>query len=647
MNLGFFTSLWVRGRSLRGFILALCWMLLFGLCAPVQAKRIALVIGNDQYASVEKLKNARNDARLIASVLTKAGFGVTQANDLGREGLWSTIDAFKSNIGKGDEVVFYFAGHGLQIGSTQLLLPTDINPKSEAQVQRDGVPLIEVQDAFKDARVAIFIIDACRDNPFPKQGTRTLGESRGMLPPEPSAGQIIMLSAGRNQKALDQVPGQNVSNGLFTWELAQAIQNPGMEIRSALERVKDLVDDKARAAQHEQRPSLVNDLRGNFYFFGPTTVQVAPPAPVAPAAPAAVTAEQEERFWEDAKAAGNQEAYDAYLENYPKGRYASLARANLARLNAAKAAAQKLATDAAAERANKAEQERRAAEEAQKAAQTTSTGRLAAEAATKEQDRLALLAQARVAAEAAQKLAAARLAELPKPGQVIKDCADCPEMVVLPAGSFEMGSNESANERPVRRVNVPGFLIGKTEVTQGHWKALMGSNPSYFSSCGDDCPVERVNWDDAQEFAKRLSQKTGKQYRLPSEAEWEYAARAGSSTKWSFGDAEYQLVDYAWYGGNSQNRTQRMAQKRPNAFGVHDMHGNVWEWTQDCWHDNYTGAPTDGSAWTTGHCRARALRGGSWVNIPSYLRLAYRDRYMPDNRLNYVGLRLARTLFTP
>ena len=108
------------------------------------------------------------------------------------------------------------------------------------------------------------------------------------------------------------------------------------------------------------------------------------------------------------------------------------------------------------------------------------------------QSRLALLAQeqARVTAEAAQKLAAARLAELPKPGQTIKDCADCPEMVVLPAGSFEMGSNENADERPVHRVNVPSFLIGKTEVTQGQWKAVMGSNPSYFGSCGDECPVK-------------------------------------------------------------------------------------------------------------------------------------------------------------
>ena len=138
-------------------------------------------------------------------------------------------------------------------------------------------------------------------------------------------------------------------------------------------------------------------------------------------------------------------------------------------------------------------------------------------------------------------------------GSTIKDCADCPEMVVLPAGSFTMGSNEDTYEQPVHRVNVPSFLIGKTEVTQGQWKAVMGSNPSYFGSCGDDCPVDQVSWNDAQEFAQRLSQKTGKQYRLPSEAEWEYAARAGSSTKWSFGDNASQLGDYAWYRANSQN----------------------------------------------------------------------------------------------
>ena len=234
---------------------------------------------------------------------------------------------------------------------------------------------------------------------------------------------------------------------------------------------------------------------------------------------------------------------------------------------------------------------------------------------------------------------------VPRAGQIVKDCADCPEMVVIPAGSFEMGSNESVSERPVHRVNVPSFLIGKTEVTQGQWKAVMGSNPSRFSQCGDDCPVDSVSWSDAQEFAQRLSQKTGKQYRLPSEAEWEYAARAGRHTKWSFGDNKSQLSDYAWFRDNSQSKTQRVAQKRPNAFGLFDMHGNVWEWVQDCWHGNYTGAPTDGSAWTTAclDSNYRVLRGGSWNYGPANLRSANRNRDTPDDRnINY-GLRLART----
>ena len=238
------------------------------------------------------------------------------------------------------------------------------------------------------------------------------------------------------------------------------------------------------------------------------------------------------------------------------------------------------------------------------------------------------------------------IAQLQKlvPGQIIKDCADCPEMVVIPAGSFEMGSNESAYEQPVHRVNVQSFLLGKTEVTQGQWKAVMGSNPSSFSQCGDDCPVETVTWDQAQEFAGRLSLKTGKTYRLPTEAEWEYGARAGSNTKWSFGDNENQLGDYAWYRTNSQSKTQRVAQKRPNAFGLFDMHGNVEEWVDDCWHANYSGAPTGGSAWITG-CNStdRVLRGGSLSDNPAILRSAYRFWYSPGYRNVSNGLRLART----
>ena len=174
----------------------------------------------------------------------------------------------------------------------------------------------------------------------------------------------------------------------------------------------------------------------------------------------------------------------------------------------------------------------------------------------------------------------------------------------------------------------------------------MGSNPSSFNRCGDDCPIERISWNDAQEFAQRLSQKTGKKYRLPSEAEWEYAARAGSKTGWSFGDNEWQLGEYASYISeiSSQFGTKRVAQKRPNAFGLFDMHGNVYEWTQDCWHDNYSGAPADGAPWTTAcSSTARVLRGGSWGSFPSILRSAYRYWGSPDGRSNVNGLRLART----
>ena len=656
MRLGFFTSLWIRGSSPRGFVLALCWMLLFGLCAPVQAKRIALVIGNDAYEHVNKLQKAGNDAAAMARELSAAGFEVQLHLNLNYRSMVRAVEALSKRITGGDEVVVFFAGHGVQIKTGSFMLPTDIEATTESEVEKTAYGVNDLTEKLSEAKAAfaLVVVDACRDNPLKAAG-RSVGNSRGLSAIEPPKGQMVIYSASRGQQALDRLNDKDPNpNGVFTREFIAKMRKPGLKIEDLVRDVQDSVEALAQTIKHEQRPAIYNEARGNFYFFGPTTVQVAPSAPVAPAAPAAITADREERFWEDAKAAGNQEAYEAYLESYPKGRYASLARANLARLNAAKAAAQKLAADAVAERANKAEQERRAAEEAQKAAQRAASERLAAaEAAAKEQQRLAMEAQAkeqaRVAAEAAQRQAAARLAELPQPGQTIKDCADCQEMVVIPAGSFDMGSNDNTDERPVHRVNVPSFLIGKTEVTQGQWRAVMGSNPSSFSQCGDDCPVENVRWDDAQDFAGRLSQKTGKTYRLPSEAEWEYAARAGTSTKWSFGDNESQLSDYAWYLGNSKRwfggaQTQRVAQKRPNAFGLFDMHGNVWEWTQDCWHDNYTGAPSDGSAWTTGCSGSyRVLRGGSWGGFPAVLRSAYRGGDSPGYRGGGNGLRLVRT----
>ena len=229
---------------------------------------------------------------------------------------------------------------------------------------------------------------------------------------------------------------------------------------------------------------------------------------------------------------------------------------------------------------------------------------------------------------------------------IIKDCAECPEMVVIPAGSFVMGSEKNASEQPRHKVEIRSFLIGKTEVTQKQWVNLMGSNPSRFSACGPECPVENISWVDVQQFIAKLNQKTGKKYRLPSEAEWEYAARAGTTTEWSFGSNESNLGGYAWYDGNSGRKTQIVGKKLPNAFGLFDVHGNVWEWTQDCWHDSYAGAPTDGSGWTM-NCTGnfRVLRGGSWYDFPADLTAANRTRNFPDIPNLVYGFRLARDTF--
>ena len=234
-----------------------------------------------------------------------------------------------------------------------------------------------------------------------------------------------------------------------------------------------------------------------------------------------------------------------------------------------------------------------------------------------------------------------------KPGKVFRDCLDCPEMVILPPGSFNMGSSKGGHESPAHSVTIgKPFAIGKTEVTQGQWKAVMGNNPSDFDNCGGTCPVENVSWYDAKEFIQRLNSKTGKQYRLPSEAEWEYACRAGGRQEYCGSDS---LDSVGWYGayatpvGNSAKTTNRVATKQANAFGLYDMSGNVFEWVEDSYHDSYNGAPTDGSAWS-GDGAKRVLRGGSWFSVPSLARSAVRINVTPAYRDYDDGFRVARTL---
>ena len=275
----------------------------------------------------------------------------------------------------------------------------------------------------------------------------------------------------------------------------------------------------------------------------------------------------------------------------------------------------------------------------------------------------------------------------PRPGCVFRDRtldgvagADFPEMVVLPPGTFTMGAQAGEEERedvpasyrgraePCHKVTIARpFALGRGPVTRGQFEAFLTANPSYRMTGGayiwngsewkndptadwrspgfaqkDDHPVVCVNWQDAQAYVQWLSRVTGQSYRLPSEAEWEYACRAGTAMARYWGDR--QPTDREANFGSHIGGTTAIGSYPANGFGLYDMLGNVWEWVEDRWHNNYQGAPNDGAAWTTGDCTPRVLRGGSWYDVPRGVRAAIRSGSTPDDRNNVIGFRVTRTL---
>lgn len=320
-----------------------------------------------------------------------------------------------------------------------------------------------------------------------------------------------------------------------------------------------------------------------------------------------------------------------------------------------------------------------------------------------------LAAQAQAMAQAEERarvLQAKSVKEVPravvqKPGAVFQDCPDCPRMVVIPAGEFTMGSpaleaGRGLDEGPQRQVQIAqAFALGRSEVTVAEFRrfaeesgyrteaerdaraqgcsgfiyadpAARSTDPQTINwrspgvAQADSHPVLCVSWNDARAYAQWLSKKTGRRYRLPTEAEWEYAARAGSAGSRYWGDDPGQACRFANVADQSRFQTWGFGQKHectdghyftapaggfsPNRFGLYDMLGNVWEWTEDCWSASYAGAPADGAAWLAGDCAQRVSRGGSWSTVPRFARSAARHKNAADHRDNLTGFRLARTL---
>ncbi len=218
---------------------------------------------------------------------------------------------------------------------------------------------------------------------------------------------------------------------------------------------------------------------------------------------------------------------------------------------------------------------------------------------------------------------------------------DCNRMVLIKGGAFEMGDvwgDGGNDERPVHTVTVSDFYMSKFEVSQNMWREIMGNNPSHFSGC-DDCPVENVSWNDIQDFLRKLNAKTGKKYRLPYEAEWEYAAREGGKKTYKYSGSN-SADEAGWYDGNSGNKTRPSGTKKPNALGLYDMSGNVWEWCEDWYDGNYYKNSPSVNPKGPGSGSSRVLRGGSWFNSVRNIRVAYRYWLLPDYRYIDLGFRL-------
>ena len=314
-------------------------VLMLACAAPVAAHRLALVIGNDSYEHAQPLRNARADARAIAAVLQGLGYSVTLKQDVNLQQMKQALRAFKAQVAGGDEVVFYFSGHGVQFGGTNYLIPVDLVPQNEEQVADDSVGLQRVLDDLSEqkARFSLAIIDACRDNPFKGSG-RAIGK-RGLAPVTAATGEMVLYSAGAGQEALDRLGAQDADpNGLFTRVLIKEIKKPGVPANQLLKNVSYQVVQLAKSVNHDQVPALYDQTIGD-YFFVPAGHAAPPPAPSATASTIHVQTsdELEQSFWDRIRDSSDPQDFTDYKKQFPQGPHAAEAALELRKLKRAAA----------------------------------------------------------------------------------------------------------------------------------------------------------------------------------------------------------------------------------------------------------------------------------------------------------------------
>jgi formylglycine-generating enzyme required for sulfatase activity len=620
-------------------------LLIAGACAIVPAhadKRVALVIGNSAYKNVNWLDNPKNDAALMAETLR--GFGFTLVGDgaqldLDKSGIDRAVQNFGDLLQGADVGLFYYAGHGVQVRGANYLVPVDANPTRETDVdfQMLDANLVMRQMEGAGTKLNLVILDACRNNPFGGRGLRATGG--GLAQMRAPEGTLISFATQPGSVARDGDDG----NSPYTRALAQTIRRGGLDIFQTFNEVGLAVK---RSTGGEQLPWVSNSpIDGSFYFTGKPA---APPAPASSvAAPAA-----DEIFWLTIKESSIAALFDEFVKQFPASPHVNEARARLDELKKNQVAVVVPPVRPPAPPGDISPKPAVVAPPTALVTPPSSCGSAAAVTVS--------LSRAAVPLSAGEECSL-------KPKDTFKECDACPEMVVVPAGAFTMGSpanepDRGQDEGPQHDVTFKrAFAVGQFAVTFDEWDACVadggcnGYRPSDGGWGRGMRPVINVSWDDAQRYVEWLSRKSGKTYRLLSEAKLEYATRAGTTTPFWWGSSistrQANYNGYLTYGngarGEFRQKTVPVDSFAPNPWGLYQVHGNVWSWTEDCSHTSYSGAPMDGTAWTFGDCSRHVLRGGSWGSVPSVLRSAGRDTLATGIRDVNLGFRVGRTLLTP
>ena len=570
-------------------------------------QRVALVIGNGAYDGTHfsALNNPVNDARMLKAELGKRQFDVVYAEDADKRTMEIKLKEFYNKIENGGVGVVFFAGHGVEFGGQNFLIPVDATTQNKANIDIDAIALGTITKKMQYAgnRLNIVLLDACRNDPW----VRGRGDVGGLAKEDPPRGTLIAYATEANRVAAD---GKRGENGLFTGHFVQFMKQEGLELRDVLQKTRAAV---YRDSNTQQLPSVYDQIIEGEFYFTPAKVAEQTVTQSKPVQSKQMPTEPTRYALKirpvPSDAVVAVEGVDFYHEGlrFKPGRYAfSVAR------------------------------EGYVTKKRTVVVQRDTKLSVTLEAATKDQSRN-------------------------DHGTYIE-----PAMAYINPGSFQMGSNDGdSDEKPVHTVTIQkGFYLGKTEVTIKEYNRCVddggckppkwlesgssynihtGSDDYYKKKClKEDCPAIGVSWHNANSYTQWLSRKTGKTYRLPSEAEWEYAARAETTTKWSFGDSDSRIGEYAWYTSNAGSTTHKVGLKKPNPWGLDDMHGNVWEWCADWYTDSYSTTPRDGSENKNGNQNSRVLRGGSWSVNPSVLRSAVRGRFWPSDRDGSGGFRLAR-----